>query len=64
MGVARKTADKWWRRWLTEGLAGLEDRSSRPHRCPHRVGAENSSGHPEQRFARRDRIRRDAARPL
>jgi transposase InsO family protein len=35
MGVARKTADKWWRRWLTEGEAGLEDRSSRPHRCPH-----------------------------
>jgi len=37
MGVARKTADKWWRRWLAEGDAGLEDRSSRPHRCPHQT---------------------------
>ena len=39
MGVARKTADKWWRRWLAEGEAGLEDRSSRPHRCPHQTAA-------------------------
>jgi transposase len=39
MGVSRKTADKWWRRWLTEGDSGLEDRSSRPHRCPHQTSA-------------------------
>src|SRR3954468_17084798 len=39
MGVSRKTADKWWRRWLAEGDAGLEDRSSRPHRCPHQTSA-------------------------
>ena len=39
MGVSRKTADKWWRRWLAEGDAGLEDRSSRPHRCPHQTPA-------------------------
>ena len=37
MGVARKTADKWWHRWLAEGPAGLLDRSSRPHRSPCRV---------------------------
>ena len=37
MGVSRKTADKWWRRWITEGEVGLEDRSSRPHRCPHQT---------------------------
>jgi transposase InsO family protein len=37
MGVARNTADKWWRRWLAEGAAGLEDRCSRPHRSPRRV---------------------------
>jgi transposase InsO family protein len=37
MGVARKTATKWWRRWLAEGSAGLVDRSSRPRRCPHRT---------------------------
>src|SRR5690242_12788602 len=40
MGVSRKTADKWWRRWLAEGVAGLEDWSSRPQRCPHQT-AEN-----------------------
>ena len=39
MGVSRKTADKWWRRWLDEGEEGLEDRSSRPHRCPHQTPA-------------------------
>ncbi len=39
MGVSRKTADKWWRRWLAEGESGLEDRSSRPHRCPHQTSA-------------------------
>ena len=39
MGVSRKTADKWWRRWLAEGDSGLEDRSSRPHRCPHQTPA-------------------------
>ena len=37
MGVARKTATKWWRRWLAEGPEGLVDRSSRPRRCPHRT---------------------------
>jgi transposase InsO family protein len=39
MGVSRKTADKWWRRWQREGEAGLEDRSSRPRRCPHQTPA-------------------------
>jgi transposase InsO family protein len=47
MGVSRKTADKWWRRWLTEGEVGLEDRSSRPHRCPHQTAA-----HVERRIVR------------
>lgn len=37
MGVSRRTADKWWRRWQAEGPDGLEDRSSRPHRCPHQT---------------------------
>ena len=32
MGVSRQTAYKWLRRFLEEGVAGLEDRSSRPHR--------------------------------
>jgi transposase InsO family protein len=39
MGVARKTATKWWRRWLAEGAEGLADRSSRPKRCPHRTSS-------------------------
>jgi transposase InsO family protein len=33
-GVSRQTATKWVRRYRTEGLAGLEDRSSRPRRSP------------------------------
>ena len=37
MGVARQTASRWWNRWLEDGDAGLEDRSSRPKTCPHRV---------------------------
>lgn len=34
MGVSVKTACKWQRRYELEGLAGLQDRSSRPQRCP------------------------------
>ena len=33
-GVSRTTAHKWIRRFRVEGWAGLEDRSSRPHRSP------------------------------
>ena len=40
MGVSRPTAYKWWRRWQTEGVEGLVDRSSRPHSCPHRTSPE------------------------
>ena len=37
MGISRKTATKWWRRFQEEGPDGLKDRSSRPRRCPHRT---------------------------
>lgn len=37
MGISRDRAYVWWRRYRTEGLAGLEDRSSRPHRSPNRT---------------------------
>jgi transposase InsO family protein len=37
MNVSRQCAHKWWRRYRDEGLAGLQDRSSRPHRCPHQT---------------------------
>lgn len=32
VGVSPATVRKWLRRFKTEGIAGLEDRSSRPHR--------------------------------
>jgi transposase InsO family protein len=35
LGVSRATAYKWLGRYRTHGRAGLADRSSRPHRCPH-----------------------------
>jgi len=35
--VDAKTVRKWRDRFLAEGLAGLEDRSSRPHRSPKRT---------------------------
>ncbi len=34
LGVSRQTVYKWVRRYLAEGLAGLTDRSSRPHTMP------------------------------
>jgi transposase InsO family protein len=34
MGMSRDRAYVWWRRYQTEGAAGLEDRSSRPRRSP------------------------------
>jgi len=34
MGVSRATGYKWVRRFRTEGVVGLADRSSRPHRSP------------------------------
>jgi transposase InsO family protein len=39
MGVSRATAHKWLRRFQAEGLGGLEDRSSAPHRSPHALPA-------------------------
>ena len=35
LGVSRATAYKWLARYRQHGSAGLADRSSRPHRCPH-----------------------------
>jgi transposase InsO family protein len=39
MGISRDRAYVWWRRYQTEGVAGLEDRSSRPRRSPTRTKA-------------------------
>jgi transposase InsO family protein len=38
-GVSVATAYKWLRRWRAEGLAGLTDRSCRPHTSPRRLPA-------------------------
>jgi transposase InsO family protein len=40
LGVSRATAYKWVRRYRADGLPGLEDRSSRPHRSPRRSSDE------------------------
>ncbi len=34
VGVSRQAAYKWLERWRREDLAGLQDRSSRPHNTP------------------------------
>lgn len=39
-GCSPATGYKWIRRFLTEGLEGLRDRSSRPHRSPSRLSPE------------------------
>jgi transposase-like protein len=39
LGVSRATAYKWLARYRAEGRAGLADRPSRPHRCPHALPA-------------------------
>lgn len=35
LGVSRQTGSKWMARWRAEGLAGLENRSTRPGRTRH-----------------------------
>ena len=40
LGVSRGTVKKWLARYETEGLAGLEDRSSRPYTTPRRTSVE------------------------
>ncbi|MGE4031284.1 MAG: IS481 family transposase [Thermoleophilia bacterium] len=39
LGCSRTTVYKWLARYRREGVAGLHDRPSRPHRCPHRTPA-------------------------
>ncbi len=34
LGLSGTTVRRWWRRWRAEGVPGLENRSSRPHRSP------------------------------
>jgi transposase InsO family protein len=37
MGISRQTVYKWVRRFRADGVTGLADRSSRPHRMPRRI---------------------------
>lgn len=39
MGISRQCAYRWVARFDAEGLAGLADRSSRPHHCPNQTSA-------------------------
>jgi transposase InsO family protein len=39
LGVSSATGHKWIRRYRQEGLPGLNDRTSRPRRCPRRLSA-------------------------
>jgi transposase len=39
-GIRRNTGYKWVRRYPEQGLAGLQERSRAPHRCPHRMSEE------------------------
>jgi transposase InsO family protein len=39
MRISRQTAHKWWRRYQSGGRLALEDRSSRPRRCPTKTPA-------------------------
>lgn len=52
-GVSRATAYKWLQRWREEGLAGLEDRSSRPGRSPKRTSDEVTARIVEARLSGR-----------
>jgi len=40
MGISRRCVGKWIDRFASEGLAGLQDRSSRPHTMPKRASAD------------------------
>jgi transposase InsO family protein len=44
MGVSRQCAHRWLTRFQAEGVEGLRDRSSRPHRMPRRTPAEIEAG--------------------
>jgi transposase InsO family protein len=39
-GISDRTARRWLKRWREQGAVGLLDRSSAPHRIPHKTSAE------------------------
>ena len=52
-GVARQTVHGWLRRYASDGMAGLVDRSSKPDSCPHQTPAEMEARIVEMRRAHR-----------
>lgn len=52
-GVHPSTVYKWLKRYDTHGEAGLADRSSRPHNCPHRLSPEREQAIVDHRRATR-----------
>lgn len=53
MGISRETAYRWVRRYKADGVAGLEDRSSRPRRSPNQTPVEVEDRICELRRSRR-----------
>lgn len=52
-GISRATAYKWLRRYRSDGEAGLLDRSSRPHRSPRALSADQVQAIVAARIERR-----------
>ena len=44
-GVARQTVHDWLRRYGSQGMTGLVDRSSKPFSCPHQTPAARRRDH-------------------
>jgi transposase InsO family protein len=65
-GVSRRTAFKWLARFDAEGLAGLQDRSSRPHRIPKACSAGEIARFEQRRRQRAPlwRVAQDCGRSL
>jgi transposase InsO family protein len=53
MGVSLTTLKKWWRRYRAEGVAGLQDRSSRPRCSPRALCAHTRQAVIDLRHQRR-----------
>ena len=54
MGISRQCTHRWVARYDAEGVSGLEDRSSRPHRSPRRTNEATVARVIEARRTRRE----------
>src|SRR5260370_38053744 len=53
-GIARPTGYRWWRRYQEQGVAGIEERSRRPHHNPGRTPTDLEQRVVEMRLERPD----------